>query len=48
MTVLSFHNRHLGYALTWAALSVLAAAGAAWLWRGPRARHPRAAESTAA
>jgi surfeit locus 1 family protein len=48
LTVLSFHNRHLGYTLTWAALSTLAAAGAVWLWRGPRARRAPPAESTAA
>ncbi len=33
LTVLSFSNRHLGYALTWAGLALAALAGAAVVWR---------------
>lgn len=33
LTVLSFNNRHLGYALTWAALALGSLAGAGLIWR---------------
>lgn len=33
LTVLTFSNRHLGYALTWAALALAACAAAAVVWR---------------
>lgn len=33
LTVLSFSNRHLGYALTWGALALGSLAGAAIIWR---------------
>jgi surfeit locus 1 family protein len=36
LTVLSFANRHLGYALTWAALALAACAAAAIVWRHGR------------
>jgi surfeit locus 1 family protein len=36
LTVLSFTNRHLGYALTWAALALATCAGAAIVWRHSR------------
>jgi surfeit locus 1 family protein len=37
LTVLSFSNRHLGYALTWGALALGSLAGAAIIWRLGRA-----------
>ncbi len=36
LTVLSFSNRHLGYALTWAALALAAVIGAFVVWRHGR------------
>ncbi len=36
LTVLAFANRHLGYALTWAALALATCAGAAIVWRHGR------------
>ena len=43
LTVLSFNNRHLGYALTWAGLALASLAGAGIVWRLGR-RPPGAAD----
>ncbi|MGE5649899.1 MAG: SURF1 family protein, partial [Bacillota bacterium] len=36
LTVVSFHNSHLVYALTWYALALMAAAAGLWIWREER------------
>ena len=36
LTVISFRNNHLVYALTWFALALLVAAAAGWVWREER------------
>ncbi|HJV51871.1 MAG TPA: SURF1 family protein [Noviherbaspirillum sp.] len=36
LTVVSFHNSHLVYALTWYALAVMVAAAGLWIWREER------------
>ena len=36
LTVVSFHNNHLVYALTWYALALMAAAAGLWVWREER------------
>lgn len=38
LTVVRFANNHAVYAATWAALAVMAAAAAGWLWREERRR----------
>lgn len=45
LTVISFHNSHLVYALTWYALALMAAAAGLWVWREER-RLRRAAEGS--
>jgi surfeit locus 1 family protein len=41
MTVISFPNNHLVYALTWYALAVMMAAALAWVIRDERRRARR-------
>ena len=38
LTIVRFANNHAVYAVTWAALAVMAAAAAGWLWREERRR----------
>ncbi|OWW19532.1 SURF1 family protein [Noviherbaspirillum denitrificans] len=43
LTVVSFHNNHLAYALTWYALALMVAGAAFWAVRKERRMHPQAA-----
>ncbi|MGP4843433.1 SURF1 family protein [Marinobacter sp. 1Y8] len=46
LTVISFHNSHLGYAFTWYTLALMVAAGGLWVAREERRRWRRKAAST--
>lgn len=43
LTVISFHNNHLGYAFTWYTLALMVAAGGLWVGREERRRWRRKA-----